>query len=462
MLAEQNVATKPCLAQLTEPGLSADDSIDAYATEKYSAAVSNMLAAEEFKQLDCLADSLRESQVRFASGAWKLHIFYSGLEAPLLHATEKDWKEHLKRLKNWQYENPESITARIALAEADLSYAWDARGNQGAETVSDNGWQLFGQRAAEARKILEKASSLKAKCPEWYVAMETVALAQGWGRPEAQAVVEEAFAKDPQYYHVYPKYALYLLPRWYGEEGETEAFAASIADRLGGDQGDAVYYKIAVSVVCNCKTEPQLERMSWPRIQKGFAALEKQNGVSMANLNTFALMAIKLNDSVVADQMFRRMGDRWNESIWKNRAYFDASKAWAAAVAPTAAWMASSEKEAAANLQAPEGPGYHAAVGKTFHNFMQECVPAASGDGEAFELLVQIGDHGLIQQMMSMTNGSLSNCLFAKFAKFRLSKTTPFPPPPKSPYWMRFDLDPKDYSSTDRPPVSGKAAPQSE
>ena len=306
LLAEQKLATNSCLAQLTEPGLSADDSIDAYATEKYSAAVSNMLAAEEFKQLDCLADSLRESQARFASGAWKLNIFYSGLEAPLLHPTENDWKDHLKRLKNWQYENPESITARIALAEADLSYAWDARGNQGADTVSDNGWQLFGQRAAEARKILEKASSLKAKCPEWYVAMETVALAQGWERPEAEAVVEEAFSKDPRYYHVYQKYAMYLLPRWYGEEGDTEAFAASIADRIGGDQGDAVYYKIAVSVVCNCKTEPQLERMSWPRIQKGFATLEKQNGVSMPNLNIFALMAIKRNDSVVADQMFRR------------------------------------------------------------------------------------------------------------------------------------------------------------
>ncbi|GAC1429602.1 MAG: hypothetical protein NVS1B11_28920 [Terriglobales bacterium] len=45
--------------------------------------------------------------------------------------------------------------------------------------------------------------------------------------------------------------------------------------------------------------------MSWPRLQSGFAALEKQYGSSLLNVNAFALMAYKFDNSVAADAAFK-------------------------------------------------------------------------------------------------------------------------------------------------------------
>ena len=42
----------------------------------------------------------------------------------------------------------------------------------------------------------------------------------------------------------------YLLPKWYGKPGDAEKFAETIADRLGGPQGNFVYF--AIALVDNC------------------------------------------------------------------------------------------------------------------------------------------------------------------------------------------------------------------
>jgi len=332
-----------------------------HALEKYRSAVASMLQDHRFDELDCLADLLRSSKARFAGGMWKLHIFYWGLEAPFQHATENDWKSHLQTLQLWVSANPASVTARIAQAEAHLNYAWAARGDGFGDTVSDNGWRLFRERTAETRKILEKAATLKTRCPEWYVAMESVALAQGWNSAEAHAPVEQTLSSEPQYYYVYRLYADYLQPKWYGDEGESENFVSTIANRVGGEKGDELYFQVGSYLVCDCPNQHQLDHLSWPRLQKGFAGLEKEHGASLTNLNLLALMAVKMKDPVVADRAFRRIGDQWSQATWKNQSHFDSSKTWAAQVAPGMAAENSIENEAEANLQSPDGPGYQAA-----------------------------------------------------------------------------------------------------
>ena len=435
-----------CTSLPADPGLSADDGADVKAVDKYKAAIAEMLERENFDELDCLANTLRASKERFAGGMWKLHILYWGLESPLQHATEKDWTNHLKRLKRWVGENPDSITARIALAEAYVNYAWDARGEGSSDTVSDNGWKLFGERAKEAKQILVKASTLKTKCPEWYVAMESVALAQGWDRQDEQALLEQAISSEPGYYYVYRLHATYLLPKWYGADGETEEFATTIADRIGGEKGDEIYFQIAGFLVCNCDDQPQLKHMSWPRIQKGFAGLEQEYGVSLTNLNQLALMAVKLRDSVVADRSFRRIGDEWSEAAWKKQDNFDTSKTWAAQIAPAMAVQASIEDEADANLHSADGPRYQAVFEKKFEGFMQKCV-TSSADPQPFEMLIKVGAKGTVERLMTDPSTAVSACLFKKLMDFQITNTAPFPDPPRGAYWIRLKLDPTAFSS---------------
>src|SRR5882757_7674477 len=182
--AEQNANSNPCNVSETDAaGFNGDFSVDIHAFQNFTGTAARILNEEKFVELDCLAGHARSGKERLPGGLWKIHLLYLGLRQPVpypVHATQEDWTDLLQRLQSWAKARPESITARVALALAYLDYASDARGSGYANTVGESGWKLFGERTAEARRILEEASKLAAKCPEWYVAMQMVSVNQGW------------------------------------------------------------------------------------------------------------------------------------------------------------------------------------------------------------------------------------------------------------------------------------------
>jgi hypothetical protein len=213
---------KPCVVT----DLDFDRGTDLQALDQQEDAVAALLKQEKFKELDCLADAARSGKTKFPRGMWILHNLYAGLDQPTRqHATEVDWRNHLARLERWVTANPNSITARVALAQSYAGYGWEARGAETSDTVSDSGWKLFRARHAKAKAILDEAAKLRNKCPEWYVAMQQVALAQEWKPEQAAELFQQAVAFEPGYYYYYRMRANYLLPKWYGQEGDTEQFA---------------------------------------------------------------------------------------------------------------------------------------------------------------------------------------------------------------------------------------------
>ena len=236
------------------------------------------------------------------------------------------------------------MTARVALARSYLNYAYDARGQGLSNTVSDSGWTLFRERTSEARRILEEAKHLSIKCPEWYLAMLLVAQNEGWSTSDARSLFEEAFKLEAGYFYDARVLADYLQPKWAGEEGDTAKFMQEIADRIGGDQGDILYFEVATTLICGCDDEPHL---SMERIVRGFEASEKQYGVSMLNLNLIAHLTTnnKETDPVTADKVFARIGDQWDEQTWDKKEDFDRTKQWAATWAPIVAKTRARESE---------------------------------------------------------------------------------------------------------------------
>ena len=286
--AGQNANPNPCKIDETDAaGLNGDLSVDIHALQNLMNTAARILTEGNFVKLDCLADHARSGKERLPGGLWKIHALYQGLRQPFVypvHATQEDWTRLLQRLQQWAQARPQSITARVALALAYLVYAHDARGGGDANTVTESGWKLFGERTAKARRILEEASKLPSKCPEWYVAMQMVSLNQNWSVREARALFEEANKFEPEYYTYARNLALFLLPKWHGAAGDTEKFVQEIADRIGGDKGDILYFQIAAAdyVICGCDDEDD-PKLSWERIKRGFEASEKHYGVSMLN-----------------------------------------------------------------------------------------------------------------------------------------------------------------------------------
>jgi hypothetical protein len=413
---------------------------DLVALKGYRSAVQRLVDAEDFQQLDCVADAARINKSRFHGGKWQLYTFYRGASDIEGHATEEDWNNRIGHLKNWTSANPKSITAAVALAQAYVNFAWHARGDGMGDTVTDSGWRLFAQRAAKAKSILDDASSLPAKCPHWYVSMLTVARAQGWDVEQSTELVKQATAAFPDYYYSYGSLATYLLPKWGGEEGDAATFAQQSADHVGGAKGDMLYFRIGERIVCACD-EPEFNRFSWARLQKGYEAIEKEYGSSDSDLNVLALMATKNNDSVVADAAFKRIGNNYDEEKWITEEFFKQMKEWAANMAPAEARSRKIEVEADANAQTPEGSAYKKQAEQAVTSLVQECAKGAE-DKSRFGFMLQIGQDGIPKDGWVEEITSVSRCLAKSMYDSSQKKEALFAKPPRADYWIKLTFDP--------------------
>jgi hypothetical protein len=296
-----------------------------------------LLMREDFAELDQMADAVRSSKARFPGGGWKLSRFYEAVKPNGGgYQTDADWKNHIELLQRWTAARPQSITPRVALAEAYLRYAWAARGAGYANTVTDQGWQLFQERTDQATKVLADAASLPSKCPHWYELMQEVAQAKGADKSQQRAIFEKAIEFEPLYFAYYQRYAIVLLPKWGGEPGDTGAFAEEIYRRVGGKEGAYLYFEIA-SNLCGSCGDFSAAAFSWQKLQEGFAALEELYGLTPLKLNRFAFLAATYADKAVAAKAFLRIGSNWEPTIWGSRARFESERSWAGLPAsPTA------------------------------------------------------------------------------------------------------------------------------
>jgi hypothetical protein len=223
----------------------------------------------------------------------------------------------------------EAITPRVALARAYIRYAWQARGNGYADSVTADGWKLFTERIALAKKVLDDSAKMSPMCPDWFSQMQTVALAQSWDKKRTTALFEQATKFEPDYIYYYQSYARYLLPKWDGKNGDDVAFGNQIADEVGGSKGDFIYYQIGIVVlgICNCTAEAN--PLDWARLQRGYRAQGEMFKNTNYDTNQLALLAWRFHDRNVAREAFAQIDGRWSKRVWKNRKHFDKARDWA-------------------------------------------------------------------------------------------------------------------------------------
>ena len=347
-LRNQRVATGPAQTGVTSAPQTASPAVvtDSPEVERFMHEANALLMRERFVELDKMADEVRSSKARFPGGGWKLSRFYEALGRMNAgeNATETDWQSHLAVFQRWMAARPQSITARVALAEAYLDYAWAARGNGYANTVTGNGWRLFEERSQQAAKVLIEAAALPAKCPYWTELMQQVALAAGADKNQHMAIFEKAIKFEPLYFAYYQRYAQALLLKWKGEPGDIKAFAEETYRRVGGKEGAHIYFEIASNLCGRCG-DFSTDDFSWPRLKEGFSALEELYGLTPLKLNRFAFMAAAYGDQQAAARAFLRIGPYWDYSVWGSRARFESQRTWAGLPAsPQPAWPAVSQQ----------------------------------------------------------------------------------------------------------------------
>jgi hypothetical protein len=280
---------------------------------------------------------LRASKAQTAMGAWHLFYFYDELCELPEPASEQKYVARLEFFHQWVSAQPKSITARIALANGYTCYAWHARGHGFASTVTQTGEQLFEERLKQAAGALKEAKQLEAKCPVWWVTAQYVALGLGWPLSIYNRIFDEAVAFEPNYTLFYYNKVNFLLPRWYGREGDWQRFASGAADILGGEAGDILYARIGWRIHKNAyyKSFMQDAGYSWPRMEKGMEAIVKNYPDSLSAASELAYLSYRAGDRTVAKPLFERIGNKVDSDVWRDdKARFLKARAWASGVNP--------------------------------------------------------------------------------------------------------------------------------
>ncbi len=281
--------------------------------------------------LETAAEEYRTSKDCFPDGHSKLACFYDALSELAENAPDAQWTTHIQELASWVKEHPDSITARIAIAQTWINFAWKARGHEYADSVKDQGWQLFGQRTSAAHAILKEAAKLKSKCPMYWFAMQRIALNEGWPNADYDALFQQAIKENPGVFSYHFSKINYLMPRWYGKEGDWEAFADDAANKVGGDDGDVLYARL----VWEMKQKRVYDRIyeqakiSWKRAKHGFEVLHERYPQSLSITSEYCVESGLMKEKPQMQVLFNELGGRVDMSIWFDQGRFEAFRDWA-------------------------------------------------------------------------------------------------------------------------------------
>ncbi|HLY11365.1 MAG TPA: hypothetical protein VKW04_18830 [Planctomycetota bacterium] len=131
---------------------------------------------------------------------------------------------------------PESPVPLLVKGRVYTDYAWDARGQGYANTVTPDGWKRMADRLSEAEKALTAAWKLRPDDPEAPTQMLVVELGQGRGRQVMETWYQRAMRADPDNREAVRKKMYYLEPKWHGS---AEAMLAFGRELLAGGNWDA-------------------------------------------------------------------------------------------------------------------------------------------------------------------------------------------------------------------------------
>jgi hypothetical protein len=288
--------------------------------ETFEDEIRNLVQRAEYDQLESRADEYRTSKPRFTNSFLKLRAFYSAFLDYPVERDDTQWMQFIKSIENWVKQKPESVTARIALAQAYRRYAWKARGGGFASTVTPQGYRLMQERLAVAGQVLDEAKLLSQKCPGWYGAALSLALGTEMTREKYDSLIAEAIRAVPDYDAIYDYTAYYLLPRWYGQPGEWESFAGTMMQRNDIPDAKEIFAKSAIYLNGMGFFDSQFSssHQSSVLLKESFLALQKHYPRSLEINSVFCLASVKMYDYKQIREQLKLIGGRFDPYCWKS------------------------------------------------------------------------------------------------------------------------------------------------
>jgi hypothetical protein len=181
----------------------------------------------------------------------------------------------------------------------------------------------------KAWDLLEGLSQNPDRSPTWYDIMIQIANETG-KQAEAAQMTTDGIATYPNDMRTYADGAFYRDPQWGGADGDSEAFARECANKIGGDEGDVLYARIARIIWINNHSEDLFTKrgFSWSRVKNGMEIICNRYPNSERAANYFFAFAAVAHKRTVALYLMDHMGSHYDPGAWPSRDYFDQFCGW--------------------------------------------------------------------------------------------------------------------------------------
>jgi len=227
---------------------------------------------------------------------------------------------------------PASTLPLLLKGRVYVDYAWDARGNGFANTVSPEKAKLMEDRLAEAETALLQAWEKRPDDPMVATLMIDVELGQGKGREVMETWYRRAMAADPDNVAACRAKMYYLEPKWYGDAKEMLDFGRQL---LAGGNWEARLPILLVDAHVKLAGYEQdrgayyRDDAVWRDVQAVYAGYLGKHPDSDFDRSRFAKLACWCGKYDEARKQFNQLGDRVVVAAFTSRAQLTQLKAQA-------------------------------------------------------------------------------------------------------------------------------------
>lgn len=248
---------------------------------------------------------------------------------------EGDEKSRQSALERWHQKQPESVAARLARVWQLIEAAWAARGSGFAATVSQEGWNQFYRLLGEAREILLPMMENKDVPLEAYFQLLVIAKGEQWEETAVVPFVDELLQREPAYVRAHVARVEMLMPRWGGEVPDSEAYARRVADKIGGENGNILYARLASGLQCYYPATTFFDETLFDpqRVFRGLELLSQRTPPDWHAANVGLLFSFGLEDKQQGQRFSKVLLQSnepvWSQSCWRNEQSFMQVTRWA-------------------------------------------------------------------------------------------------------------------------------------
>lgn len=279
-------------------------------------AVRAAIDAQDYRTLSAMESDFRTTRARTVSGISKLGLFHGRILAELGPRDDAQQCDDRSAdfFRRWVAATPASPAPYISRAAVVEALAWCIRGDGFAPSVSDQAFEGFSAKVAEAQKILTMHTSASID-PEYYAVKERIYIDQGADKAAFRKLLDEAVAREPDYPHLYFDAYRYFQPQWYGSDSEVDELARYAAKHTSAAEGAGMYARFYWHALdCHCAIDRSVD---WPTMKEGMRDVWTRFP-SDWNAANFARISCSMNDRAEARTWLARVkGD--HSAAWDDR-----------------------------------------------------------------------------------------------------------------------------------------------